>query len=56
MNLAHNTLSDQIPSPVLNINFNSTGSLFATSTIDGWVIYDTKELQIISKRGETSRG
>jgi hypothetical protein len=51
MNLALHTLSDEKPSPVLNINFNSSGSLFATATTDGWVVYGTEPLRIISKRG-----
>lgn len=55
MNLPLHTLADEAPSPILNITFNSSGSLFATATTDGWVVYGTEPLRIISKRGEMSQ-
>jgi len=52
LHLASHQLSDAQPSNITGLHFNANGSLFATSTLEGWIIYRTNPLQIITKRGE----
>lgn len=52
MNLPLHLLLDEAPSPIRNVSFSADGSLFSTSTTDGWVVYRTNPLEVISRRGE----
>ncbi|BGP21803.1 Phosphatidylinositol 3,5-bisphosphate-binding protein [Rhodotorula toruloides] len=47
LHLPAHTLSDEEPSPVTAVHLNSDGSLFATSTTRGWVVYRTNPLEVI---------
>lgn len=51
MNLPPYTLSDEPPSPILNVTLNNNSNHFATSTTEGWVVYSTSPLAVISRRG-----
>lgn len=51
LHLPAHTLSDEEPSPVTAVHVNSDGSLFATSTTRGWVVYRTNPLEVVTRRG-----
>lgn len=52
LHLAAHTLADEARSPILGVNFNSCSSnSFATATKEGWVIYRTQPLEVLSRRG-----
>ncbi|BGP04932.1 Phosphatidylinositol 3,5-bisphosphate-binding protein [Rhodotorula toruloides] len=50
LHLPAHTLSDEEPSPVTAVHVNSDGSLFATSTTRGWVVYRTNPLEVVTRR------
>ncbi|GAA5830627.1 hypothetical protein JCM5353_001316 [Sporobolomyces roseus] len=50
LHLASHQLSDAKPSNITGLHFNSNGSLFSTPTLEGWIIYTTNPLQIVTKR------
>ncbi|GAA5955244.1 hypothetical protein JCM3765_003256 [Sporobolomyces pararoseus] len=50
LHLPGHTLSDAPPSNVKGLHLNSSGSLFATSTTEGWVVYQTNPLQPVTRR------
>ncbi|GAA5980380.1 hypothetical protein JCM10908_001633 [Rhodotorula pacifica] len=50
LHLAAHTLSDEPRSPITNVHLNSDCTLFASSTLEGWVIYQTNPLQVISRK------
>ncbi|BGO96789.1 hypothetical protein RTG_00374 [Rhodotorula toruloides ATCC 204091] len=50
LHLPAHTLSDEKPSPVTAVHLNSDGSLFATSTTRGWVVYRTNPLEVVTRR------
>jgi hypothetical protein len=52
LHLAAHTLSDEPRSPVTNVHLNADATLFASSTIEGWVIYQTNPLQVVSRKGD----
>lgn len=52
LKLPAHQLSDAPQSDIVGITFNASSSLFATSTSEGWVIYRTEPLAVISRRGE----
>lgn len=52
LKLPAHQLSDAPHSDIAGITFNSSSSFFSTSTSQGWVIYRTEPLAIISRRGE----
>ncbi|KWU45386.1 WD40 repeat-like protein [Rhodotorula sp. JG-1b] len=50
LHLAAHTLSDEPRSPVTNVHLNADATLFASSTVEGWVIYQTNPLQVVSRK------
>ncbi|BGP29006.1 Phosphatidylinositol 3,5-bisphosphate-binding protein [Rhodotorula toruloides] len=50
LHLPAHTLSDEEPSPVTAVHLNSDGSVFATSTTRGWVVYRTNPLEAVTRR------
>ncbi|GAA5879269.1 hypothetical protein JCM3774_006420 [Rhodotorula dairenensis] len=50
LHLAAHTLSDDPRSPVTNVHLNADGTLFACSTVHGWVIHSTNPLQVVSRK------
>jgi hypothetical protein len=54
LHLAAHSLSDEPTSNITALHLNSSSSLFATSTTNGWVIYRSNPLEVVSRRGEHS--
>jgi WD repeat-containing protein 45 len=56
LHLPAHTLADEARSPILGVSFNSSGSSsFATATTEGWVVYRTEPLEVLSRRGRQQR-
>lgn len=56
LHLPAHTLADEARSPILGVSFNSSGSSsFATATTEGWVVYRTDPLEVLSRRGRYYR-
>ena len=51
LHLPAHSLSDAPPSPVTGVHLNADGSVFATSTTEGWVVYRTQPLEVLTRRG-----
>lgn len=52
LHLPAHTLADEARSPILGVSFNSSGSSsFATATTEGWVVYRTEPLEVLSRQG-----
>lgn len=50
LHLPAHSLSDAPPSPLTGVHLNADGSLFATSTVEGWVVYRTQPLEVLTRR------
>ncbi|BGP44956.1 Phosphatidylinositol 3,5-bisphosphate-binding protein [Rhodotorula kratochvilovae] len=50
LHLPAHSLSDAPPSPVTGVHLNASGTLFATSTVEGWVVYRTQPLEVVTRR------
>ncbi|GAA5994725.1 uncharacterized protein JCM10292_004315 [Rhodotorula paludigena] len=50
LRLPAHSLSDAPASPITGVHLNADGSLFATATLEGWVVYRTNPLQVITRR------
>ncbi|GAA6007650.1 hypothetical protein JCM11491_003912 [Sporobolomyces phaffii] len=50
LHLAAHTLSDAVPSNILGVHLNASGTLFGTSTSEGWVVYRTHPLAAVTRR------
>lgn len=51
LHLAAHSLSDEPLSNITNLTLNSSSSLFSTSTSDGWIIYNSNPLKVVTRRG-----
>ncbi|GAA5892737.1 hypothetical protein JCM5296_004009 [Sporobolomyces johnsonii] len=50
LHLPAHSLSDEQRSNVTGVHLNSSSSLFATSTTEGWVVYRTNPLEVVTRR------
>ncbi|GAA5857271.1 hypothetical protein JCM8547_009408 [Rhodosporidiobolus lusitaniae] len=50
LHLPAHSLSDEPSSNITGLALNSTSSLFATATTDGWVVYRTNPLEMVTRR------
>ncbi|GAA5902157.1 hypothetical protein JCM6882_006716 [Rhodosporidiobolus microsporus] len=50
LHLPAHSLSDEPTSNIRGLHLNSSASLFATSTTDGWVVYRTNPLEVVTRR------
>ncbi|KPV78633.1 uncharacterized protein RHOBADRAFT_51078 [Rhodotorula graminis WP1] len=50
LHLPAHTLSDAPPSPITGVHLNADRSVFATSTTEGWVVYRTQPLEVLTRR------
>ncbi|GAA5842410.1 hypothetical protein JCM9279_005375 [Rhodotorula babjevae] len=50
LHLPAHSLSDAPPSPVTGVHLNPDGSVFSTSTTEGWVVYRTQPLEVLTRR------
>ncbi|GAA6053509.1 hypothetical protein JCM3770_000301 [Rhodotorula araucariae] len=50
LHLPAHSLSNEPPSPVTGVHLNSDGSVFSTSTVQGWIVYRTQPLQVLTRR------
>ncbi|GAA5890251.1 hypothetical protein JCM8208_002752 [Rhodotorula glutinis] len=50
LHLPAHSLQDAPPSPITGVHLNADGSAFATSTTEGWVVYRTQPLEVLTRR------
>ncbi|GAA5831808.1 hypothetical protein JCM11251_003893 [Rhodosporidiobolus azoricus] len=50
LHLPAHSLSDEPTSNIRGLHLNSSASLFSTSTTDGWVVYRTNPLEVVTRR------